>query len=73
MVKGGRRLKWKGSMQNGSSGSIFQMRAVGVDPTRPVVQVEIAQVKGHQGAGDGDSGRGHLMGIIQADEQAGVN
>ena len=60
-------------MQNGISGLIIQMRTVGVDPTRPVVQVEIAQVKGHQGAGDGDLGRGHLMRIKQADEQAGVN
>ena len=33
-----------------------------VDPTRPIVLVEMVQVKGRQCSGSGDSGRGHLGG-----------
>ena len=34
------------------------------------MQVEVVQLKGHQSAGGGDSGRGHLVEIIQAGGQA---
>ena len=37
------------------------------------MQVEVVQLKGHQSAGGGDSGRGHLAEIIQAGGQAGAS
>ena len=44
-----------------------------VDPTRPVVHAGGGQLKGHQSAGGGDSGRGHFAEVIQAGGQAGAS